>query len=251
MMRRALILLTLAAGVRPGAAQIGPAPGVPVPAEFFSAPDAVLPRLCDAAIGHSAEVEQSANERQIAQEDLRLTRRKPWNMLAVTSTYNYGTLPYFASPDASTQVYQFNPFNQGARAQYSAGVSLVAPLDVLVSRRSTVRRQELVVSRAAAGQRQQEAEVRQLVIVRYQELVLARKALQHYDDALQSASVSRKIADRRFKDGDIQVDEQMAAMDFYNKAALAQTEAQSKYQTARLLLEELIGMPITMIMPRK
>ena len=249
-MRTALLLFALTAAA-PVRAQIGPQLGTVLPAEFFTNADAVLPRLHEAAIRHSAEVVQLQAGQQIAQEDLRLTRKKPLNLLAFTASYNYGTLPYFATPEGGQQQYQFNAFNQGARAQYSTGVSLVAPLDVLVSRRSTVRRQELVVTRAAAEQQQKETEVRQLVIVRYQELVLARTALLHYQDALQSATVSRKIADRRFKDGDIQVDEQMAAMDFYNKAFLAQEEARNKYQTAQLLLEELIGMPINMLMPRK
>ncbi|TGE28660.1 TolC family protein [Hymenobacter metallicola] len=248
----ALLLLLLLAG-RPAPAQSVLAPAAPtlVAAEFFAAPELVLPRLYEAAISHSAEVAQLEASREIASQDLKLTRQKPLNMLALSSSYNYGTLPYFAASDGTAQVYQFNPFSQGARAQYSAGLSVVAPLDVLFGRRTTVHRQELVLSRAQAERQQKESEIRQVVIVRYQELALARTALQHYQDALQSASVSRKIADRRFKDGEIQVDEQMAAMDFYGKALLAQEEAKSKYRTAQLLLEELIGMPITMLMLRK
>ncbi|OON67592.1 TolC family protein [Hymenobacter sp. CRA2] len=253
-MKTALLLLALAAA-RPAAAQLaaplGPKPGTVVPAEFFSSPDLVLPRLFEAAIGHSAEVEQLEASRQMAGEDLRLVRKKPLNMLAFAASYNYGTVPFFASPEGGQQRYQFNAFNQGARAQYSTGLNLVAPLDVLLSRRNTVHRQELAVSRATAEQKHKESEVRQLVIVRYQELVLARAAVQHYQDALQSATVSRKIAERRFKDGDIQVDEQMAASEYYGKALLALQEAQNKYVTAQLLLEEIIGQPITSIMPRQ
>lgn len=253
-MKRALFLLALlSAGPGLARAQNAPQPPAPTlaPAAFFNAPDEMLPRLFEAAISRSAEVAQLEASREIANQDLKLVRQKPLNMLALSSSYNYGTLPYFAASDGSAQVYQFNPFSQGARAQYSAGVSVVAPLDVLFGRRATVHRQELVLSRAQAERQQKESEIRQLVIVRYQELVLARTAQQHYQDALQSASVSRKIAERRFKDGEIQVDEQMAAMDYYGKALLAQEEAKSKYHTAQLLLEELIGMPITMLMIRK
>ena len=62
---------------------------------------------------------------------------------------------------------------------------------------------------------------------------------------MQSASVNKQIADRRFKQGEIQVDDQMAAMDFYGKAQLAYEEARNHYQTAQLLLEDIIGIPIT------
>ncbi|MGY2134575.1 TolC family protein [Hymenobacter sp. HD11105] len=223
----------------------------PAPLDFFGAPELVLPRLYEAAITHSAEVAQREAVRAIASQDLKMTRKKPLSMLAFTSSYNYGTLPFFATVDGTPQRSQFNPFAQGARAQYSLGVNLVAPLDVLVNRRGQVHRQELVVDQAAAERRQVESEVRAQVILHYQQLMLARTTLQHYQDALQSASVSRKIADRRFKEGEIQVDEQMAAMDFYGKALLAQEEAKNKYQTAQLLLEDLIGMPITTLMAQR
>lgn len=247
-MKRTLFLLLLAISAGTVRGQIAPSPP---PIDFFGTPGLVLPRLYEAAINHSAEVAQREATRAIASEDLKMTRKKPLNMLAVTSSYNYGTLPYFATVDGTPQSSQFNPFAQGARAQYSLGVNIVAPLDVLVNRRSTVHRQELVVDEAAAERKQVESEVRQQVIVHYQQLVFARTALQHYQDALQSASVTRKIADRRFKEGEIQVDEQMAAMDFYGKALLAQEEAKSKYQTAQLLLEDLIGMPITTLMAQR
>lgn len=244
------LLLLLAVGAAPVRGQVATTPD-PAPVDFFGAPELVLPRLYEAAISHSAEVAQLEAGRAIAAEDLKLTRKKPLNMLALNSSYNYGTLPYFATTDGVPQTSQFNPFTQGARGQYTVGVSIVAPLDLLVSRRPAVHRQELMVSQAEAERRQMESEVRQLVIVQYQQLMLARTATLHYQDALQSASVSRKIADRRFKEGEIQVDEQMAAMDFYGKALLAQEEAKSKYQTAQLLLEELIGMPITTLMLKK
>ena len=169
-------------------------------------------------------------------------------MFSLASSYNYGTLPYFATADASTRaVYQLDPFKQGARAVYSAGVNVVAPFDVLFGRRSTVHRQELMATQADALRRNEESKIREDVIARYQDLGLARTVVQHYQEALQSASINKKIADKKFKEGEIQVDEQIVAIDFYNKAVLAEAEARSKYQTAQLLLENLIGVPLSTI----
>ncbi|MDO7887389.1 TolC family protein [Hymenobacter cheonanensis] len=215
---------------------------------FFTAPEVVLPKLYEAAIAHSGEIARLDAMHSVAEADVKLARKRLLNMLALTGSYTYGTLPYFATAETSASpVYQANPFNLGARAQFSTGVGLALPLDLLATRRTTIMRQEYVVDQAAAQRRTQEAAIRQVVIVQYQALALARATQQNAQEALQSANVSRQIADRRFKQGEIQVDDQMAAMDYYSKAQLGYEEARNKYQTAQLLLEDLIGMPITSI----
>jgi outer membrane protein TolC len=126
-------------------------------------------------------------------------------------------------------------------------VNAVVPLDLLLMRNTMVRRQEQVVNQAAGMRKVSEATIRQQVIVQYQALVLARATQQAAQEAWQSASINKKIADKRFRDGDIQIDEQMAVQDFYSKAVQAQAEAQNRYQTAQLLLEDMIGTSINNI----
>jgi outer membrane protein TolC len=215
---------------------------------FFNSPEIVLPKLYEAAIAHSGEIARLDAARGAAEADVKLAKKRLLNMLALTGSYTYGTLPYFATAETSTSpVYQANPFNLGARAQFSAGAGLALPLDLLATRRTTIDRQNFIVSQAEAQRRTQEAAIRQMVIVQYQALSLARSTQQNAQEALQSANVSKQIADRRFKQGEIQVDDQMAAMDYYNKAQLGYEEARNRYQTAQLLLEDIIGMPITSI----
>jgi outer membrane protein TolC len=222
---------------------------------FFSAPELVLPKLYEAAIIHSGEISRLDASRSVAEADVKLARKRLLNMLALTGSYTYGTLPYFATAQTNTgpnsepvpPVYQVNPFNLGARAQFSIGAGFVVPIDMLATRRTTINRQNFVVDQAVAQRTSQEAAIRQMVIVQYQALALARATQQNAQEALQSANVSKQIADRRFKQGEIQVDDQMAAMDYYSKAQLGYEEARNRYQTAQLLLEDIIGMPITSI----
>ncbi|GAB3845943.1 hypothetical protein GCM10028822_05210 [Hymenobacter terrigena] len=249
-MKTAFLLLLGLASV-PGWGQTVPGRSVAEVPTFFSAPEKVLPRLFEAAAQHSAEITRLEAGRGVALEDLALSRKRLLNMVALSSSYNYGSLPYFATADAngSTQrAFVMNPFSQGARAVYSAGVNLVVPLDVVAGRRSTAHRQELLVTQAEAERNAAENKLRAEVIAQYQALTLARTVMQHYQDALQSANINKRIADKKFKEGEIQLDEQIVAIDFYNKAVLAEAEAKSKYQTATLLMENLIGMPINTLM---
>ena len=250
MRKSVLLFLLLCAG--PGRSQNGPAAGTGNAATFFSSPELALPRLYEAAIRHSADIERLEAAKGVANEDVKLARKKLLNMLSVVSSYNYGSLPYFATADATGRPqYVINPFSQGARAVYSAGVNLVVPLDVLGSRRNMVHREELILNEAEAERRSMESKIRQYVITQYQELVWARTATQHYQDALQSAGISKKIADKKFREGDVQIDDQIIALDFYNRAVLADAEAKSKYQTAVLLMEDLICTSINTLMQGK
>ena len=245
-----LAAVLLAAGITlPGRAQDAPVVATDAKSNlqtFFNSPDIVLPNLYAAAIAHSADINRLDAATHIAEADVRLANKRILNALAITSSYNYGTLPYFATAESSaTPFYQVNPFNLGARAQFSTGVNLVLPLDVLASRRTTTARQQLVVYQAQTQRLSQEVIIRQQVIAQYQALSLARITQQNAWDMLQSARISRQIADRRFKQGEVQVDEQIMAIDFYGRAQLTYEEAHNRYQTAQLLLEELVGKPIT------
>lgn len=216
---------------------------------FFNSPEIVLPNLYKAAIAHSADISRLDDGTSIAEADVKLVNKRILNGLALTGAYTYGTLPYFATAESSlagsSPVYQVNPFNLGARAQFSTGVNLVLPLDVLASRRTSIERQRLVVHQTLEVRRSQEVLIRQQVIQQYQTLLLTRTTQQNAWDMLQSAGINRQIADRRFKQGEMQVDEQIMAIDFYGRAQLTFEEAHNRYQTAQLLLEEMIGLPIT------
>ena len=216
---------------------------------FFSSPEVVLPRLYEAAIAHSGEIERLNAGKEAAQEDVKIAKKRILSVVGVSTSYTYGSLPYFSSASSvGRPEYIANPFGLGARAQFVGGLVVSAPLDLIASRRASIRRQELIVDQTVAQRKTTESGIHQQVILQYQALVLARAVQLTAQEAMQSASISKKIADKRFKDGDIQVDEQMASQDLYSRAALAQEEARNRYQTAQLLLEDLIGTSINNIM---
>ena len=248
-MSKVLTLLGLLALSGPACyAQTTPAAGshADMLTTFFTAPEKVLPRLYEAAIAHSGDIERLEATKQVANEDLKLTRKRLLSTVALASTYNYGTTPFYGGSETPSYL-NFNPFSYGARSQYSVGINAGIPFDLLFMRNTMVRRQEQVVNQAVGLRKVSEAAIRQQVIVQYQALVLARVVQQAAQEAWQSATISKKIADKRFRDGDIQIDEQMAAQDLYTKAVLAQAEAQNRYQTAQLLLEDTIGTSINNI----
>ncbi|MDQ3292492.1 MAG: TolC family protein [Bacteroidota bacterium] len=217
--------------------------------KFFKSPEVALPLLIDAAVKYSAQIEKLDAGKQIAYDNIRMTRKQVLNGLAIGSGYSYGTMLNTVNGDQ--QVSQINAFNLPARAQYNAGINLSLSLGQLLSRRVDVHRQELALKQAEADRKTEEREIRELVIKAYQELTLAKVTWEQSVDALQSADINKKLADKKFKLGQIQLDELMTVNDFYTKALLTQEQFKNRYETAFLLLEELIGTTINDLMNKK
>lgn len=250
MKQYALLFALLLSLCRPGYGQGSKGSALPPTAAlrgFFDQPAVVLPRLYRAAIAHSGDINRYDAAYEVAQADVKLAKKRILNVFGLNSSYNYGTLPYFASAEGATPIYQINPFSLGARAQYSVGVGIVAPLDVLASRKTTIHRQELVAEQVVGQRHALEQQLQQYVIEQYQAMSLARTMMLHYQEALQTAGISRQITDKRFQQGELQLDEQLAATEAQGKVLLAYEETRARYLTAELLLENLIGAPITTI----
>ena len=155
MMRNTLLLFLLLASGQAAYCQDAPtrAKGTSPDAlqTFFSAPEQVLPRLYEAAIAHSGEVERLDALHNVADEDVKLAKKHILNSVALSTGYTYGTLPYFATAESSASpVYLPNPFGLGARAQFNIGAGIVLPLDMLASRNTNICRHEYVVDQTIA-----------------------------------------------------------------------------------------------------
>ncbi|MDX5421013.1 MAG: TolC family protein [Hymenobacteraceae bacterium] len=216
---------------------------------FFNSPDVALPLLIDAAARNSAEVEVLEASNQIAQDQLSLEKKELLRGVRLHSAYSYGSMVNVFDREALNNL---NAFSQDARSMYTVGVSIGYSLEQLFGgRRLRVHQREMQLKQVEAQRRIGERDLRKEIIALYQELKLARKVLEHSQEAMQSANVSKNLAERQFRSGQIKVDEQMAVNELYSNAFLAHEQAKSKYQTALLYLEEAIGMTIENLMSRK
>lgn len=216
---------------------------------FFNSSDFALAMLYDAAIKHAAEIERADASRQIAAEEVVLGKRQILNGISLGTSYSYGTWMRFNNLEAPAD--PWNAFSMPARSNYSIGLNMSFPLLSFLNRRNEISKRQLGLKQAEADRKQVEREIRQEVIMLYQQLVLAREVLQNYQDAYQSANINKELADKKFREGSIQVDEQIAALDYHSKASLALQQAKNTYTTNLLLLEERIGMTINTLINGK
>jgi outer membrane protein TolC len=248
-MKRTIITVLLSLQVLLVVGQNEPAQPEDPMERFFSSSDYALAMLYDAATKYAAEIERADASKIIAAEEIKTGKRQILSGISLGTSYSYGTWMRFNNIDQPID--PWNAFAMPARSNYSIGLNMSFPLLNFVNRRSEITKREMGLKQAEADRKQVERQIRQEMIMLYQQLVLAREVLQNYQDAYQSANINKELAEKRFREGSIQVDEQIAALDYHSKASLALQEAKNTYTTNLLLLEERIGMTINTLINGK
>lgn len=218
--------------------------------KFFASSDYALPLLYDAAIQHSAEIESAEAAKRIASEDIQVGKRMILSGISIGSGYSYGTWMRFGGQLEDTSN-PWNAFSQPVRSNWNVGLNMSFSLLNILNRPNEITKRQMVLKRTEADRRLVETAIRKEIIQLYQQLILSRQVLQNYQDAFQSATINKEISDKRFREGEIQVAEQIQAMEYYNASSLALEEAKNTYMTNLLLLEERIGMTINTLISGK
>ena len=205
--------------------------------KFFKSPETTIPLLINAASKNSNELVRIDQQSQIAQEQLKLTKKQIYTNVSLGSGLGYGTrIGGFGDDFTGTNVRPYTNYNVGL----NAGISLMN----LLGRKHQIKMGELNIAQIEENRKAGERSIRQNVISAYQNLSLAKIILDNSQEALQTALVSKNIATKQFREGDIQVIDQMSVNQMYNSAVVQQKQALNSYQTSVLLLEELIGMKL-------
>jgi len=208
-----------------------------------------LPLLMEAAIAHAPELQNADATNLIAVEQRKVIRKNFYSGFSLNSAYQYGTLRNWGS--TTEPISSLNAFNQPIQAQYFAGFSIALPLGQLLSRHNLTKIQDLTISQTVENRKIVERSIRQLVITRYQAMVLAKGQLELHQEAFQSAVVSQEIANRQFKRGSILIDAMSTVQQTYTTAAVALQSAKVNYETSLLMMEETIGTKITDLIQSK
>lgn len=210
---------------------------------FFDTPSTALPLLQTAAAKNSPVLRGAEIEKSINQEEITLARKSILGSVAPTATYTYGNLT-----GLSQQVPGNPGFATSNSSRYSVGVNLSLPLDVIASRGNRIRREELNLQRTEVSRQEQEKQLRQQIITLYQSVVLNRKLLTLRQEALVNARTNYQLAERQFRQGQLTLPAFSEASSLLTDVTATQESARNQYDTAFLLLEEMVGAKISTLM---
>ena len=221
----------------------------PVPAgrtqmAFFDSSDIVIPILIRAALKNAPQMAILSTEKQTAENSLELAKKEFLRDINLHSGYNYGNINTIIPHNDLQPIQSFYTGNQG-RYSFYVGVGVGVSLEQFFGgKKLRTDRQKLAIQQTEAEIKEGEKVIRNQVITLYQSVKLARVVVKHTQDALQTAFVNKTMAEKQFKEGNMQVSDQMTADQLYTSALLAAEEAKNRYQTNLFLLEELVGIPV-------
>jgi len=211
---------------------------------FFDSSDVVIPILIKAALQNAPQMAILSTEKQTAENSLELAKKEFLRDINLHSGYNYGNINTIIPHSDLQPIQTFYGGNQ-ARYSFYAGIGVGVSLEQFFGgKKLRTDRQKLAIQQSEAEIKEGEKVIRNQVITLYQSVKLARVVVKHTQDALQTAYVNKTMAEKQFKEGNMQVSEQMTADQLYTSALLAAEEAKNRYQTNLFLLEELVGIPI-------
>lgn len=253
-----LIGLLLTLGALPGLAQapVGSPPAAPdSPAPdpdwltvFFDSPATALPLLTAAAIRHSAQVRTLELEKSINEQDIKIGKNSLLSTLALSSSYSYGNLSSIVLVDPNNP----NQFSTYSSSRYSTGINFALPLDRVMSRGALLKKDELAYQRTESMRQERLSIVRQQVIQLYQGVALARQLLTLRQEAFVNVQTGYQLAEKEFRLGQLSLPALALVTSQLSEGALAQAAARNQYDTAFMLLEELVGARISsLIIPTR
>ena len=238
------LLLALHASVAVGQVKPNTPPADGWQTVFFESPNVAIPLLTAAAIQHSAQLRALDLDKNIGQQELKLTKKSVLSAVALGGTYNYGNLASITLADPNNP----NQFNTYSSTRYSAGVNVALPLDRLVSQGTLVKKQQLIIARSEALRQDQENALRQQIIPLYQNVVLARKVLALRQEAYVTVQTTYRLAEKQFRQGQLSLPDLSSVNAQLTDVGVAQETARSQYDTAFRLLEEVVGTEISTLM---
>ncbi|QJX45942.1 TolC family protein [Hymenobacter taeanensis] len=211
---------------------------------FFDSPGTALPLLTAAAIKHSSQLKSMEIEKSIGQQDIKLAKKNLLESVALGGSYTYGNLASITTADIDNP----NQFRTTSAPRYNTGISVGLPLGQIVNRSNRIKKEELSFQRMEALRQEQENILRREVIQLYQNVLLARKTLALRQEALVTVQTNYQLAEKQFRQGQITLPALSAVSNQLTELSVSQESARSQYDTAFMILEEIVGTKISSLM---
>ena len=187
-------------------------------------------RLVQLAWRNHPSNEAIRREVNVASYDVKLSNASWLENIRITGNMNEFTINKAADPFGRAAF--FPKYNIGA--SISLGTFLTTPYTIKKSK------EILVISQANVNT--QKLTVRNTVLKLYNEFQMRERIYKLHSQALLDNETSHKLAEQRFRRGEITFETYSLSLSSYNDVMVAQLQSERDYKNAKLDLEQWIGM---------
>jgi outer membrane protein TolC len=161
--------------------------------------------------------------------------------LGLQTDVRYGTFDVFST---NTSVGQ-NPSTQStlnSQFNYGVGGFIKIPIYEALSRKDMIRSDKLEIEQTQNLLQSQRDEIRQLVITRYNDLILRHKVFVIKTKYAETIKINMQLAEKEFQNGVLNLDTYSRVCDTYARSEADFEGVKMDFQTAYMTFEVIVGM---------
>ncbi len=201
---------------------------------------APLEVLIDSAISNNPQIQFRDQQINISESRLRSKRVEWTRNIGVQANTGYGNLYNYSS--TSTGAIDPAPIaSTRSQTQYSASFYINLPFSTIVDRNNQIRLVKSEISQAQYLVVQQQNELRQLVILQLNKLILNQRLLVLKAKKLESVKVNMQMGETQFLNGVIPLSEYTQLSAGVSDAEIDFEKARMDFLDSYMILEEIVG----------
>ncbi|MCF8218504.1 MAG: TolC family protein [Bacteroidales bacterium] len=201
-----------------------------------------LQTLIDSAISNSPLLKYKNSAEVISALNTKSVRKEWSKYIGVISDVKYGLFDNLVLGQDDDGNLNTGLVSTTQQTRYSAGIYLKLPLQELIDRRNKIKIAEEEEKMAEYEYQQEKKELRKLVIQQYNDLLLYQKLLKIKNDYVQDVLIQKQMAEKQFKDNEIDISELTRLSSMHSKALSEYESAKADFNNAYMMLQEIVGM---------
>jgi len=206
----------------------------------------LLSVLIDSAIVNSANVRFKDQQLIISECKLRAKRVEWSRNLGFQANTGYGNL-YNYSSTSTGSIDPIPTTSNRSQIQYSASVYLNVPLNLLIDRRNQIKITEIELEQAKSSSDAQRDELKQQVILYYNDLILKQRLFKIKVKNLETVKINMQMVEKQFLNGVISLTEYTQMLGSVSGLETDFETARMDFLTAYMVLEVIVGMQFNLV----
>ncbi|SNZ01271.1 Outer membrane efflux protein [Flagellimonas pacifica] len=203
-----------------------------------------LDSLIGLAHGNSPELKYRDADQKYWKARQRLAQTRWLDYFYLEAVYSYGVFDNLTASQLSGAPQASQTLFSTKQDRYTFGPSLKIPISAILNRKNTIRSAKAEAERSVYEKEIDKAQLRELVITRYNALIKAHRLLFVYGSIVDTYKIQSLRAETEYKNGIISVPEYTRLTQMLNEAIVAHEAQKSELSLAILLLEEVVGIKL-------
>lgn len=200
-----------------------------------------LEALIDSTCKNSPIIRSQQANIDINELRLKITKNEWIKNISIESSYQYGMFGNILTNPGAVDPLANSVLTNEKQSRYSAGLSVKIPISEMLSRKHEIKIGDELVGQTKIEKEKLIEELRKLVIIQYNDLMLKHKVFLIMNNNLQSQNVQLMMTEKEFLNNKVSIMELARIREMQSKSEIEFETAKSAFNTSFQLLQEITG----------